>query len=296
MKLDEKLKARKALAKIESGTFDENDLEILMIRLRPYSQDCRIFREAADFVAHNDERNKGLVNESLDAFALSFKYFQEFQGTGKNLLPIFDDFPSYVKNLLIYQVDKFSDDKIKEELSMTKHQLRELVRDVVRKGGKPGTCTVRPSTKKRKIDALGLLLGRIIVKPVFSRGEFMSDLRKVIHLNGIELDSDKFNVQEPKIILLFSLLMHRVVFTLSEGGSAVCHMRADDNILKIIGTCEVANRPPKVSYCVFDTEIVASEVVSVELVEQGETPGASAPALKLDRPLMYSDGLLRPAV
>ncbi len=295
MKLDEKLKARRALAKIEDGTFDENDLEILMIRLRPYAQDCRIFREAADFVAHNDERNKGLVNESLDAFALSFKYFQEFLKTGENLLPIFDDFPNYVKNLLLYQVGKFSDEDIKERLSMTRHQLRELVRDVVRKGSKPGTCTVRQSTKQRKIDALGVLLGTIIAKPVFSRAEFMSDLKRVIHINGLELDDEKFTAQESKIVLLFSLLMHRVVFAISEGGSAVCNLRAEDDVLKIFGTCEIPNTPPKVAYCVFDTEIIASQVVDRELVQEGAVPGVSVPVLQLDRPLMYSEGLLRPA-
>ncbi|MNR26764.1 hypothetical protein D3C85_1440000 [compost metagenome] len=88
--------------------------------------------------------------------------------------------------------------------------------------------------------------------------------------------------------------MHRVVFALSEGGSAVCDMRAEDDVLKIFGTCEIANKPPKVAYCVFDTEIIASEVVGMELVEQGAIPGVSVPVLNLDRPLIYSDGLLRP--
>lgn len=295
MKLDEKLKIQRALAKIENGAFDENDLEILMIRLRPYSQDCRIFREAADFVAHNDERNKGLVNESLDAFALSMRYFHEYLGTGQNLIPIYDDFPGYVKKLLLYQVEKLSDDEIKQKLSLTKHQLRELVRDVVKKGSRPGTCTVRRTTKKRKIDALGVLLGMLIVRPAFSKSEFFADLKRVISVNGIGLDHAKFDAQETRIVLLFSLLMHRVTFALSENGRAVCEMTVDDGILKVSGTCKVTNHDGEVAYCVFDTEIVASEVIGVELLEQSPPNAEGVRIVNLDQPLMFSDGALRPA-
>ncbi|MDH5356168.1 MAG: hypothetical protein OEY09_17130 [Gammaproteobacteria bacterium] len=99
MKPIEKAKAQKLLVKLESGNFDENDIDNLFMRLRAYSHGNRIFREVADFVAHNDERNKGVATESLEAFYLSFKYFLEYISPKKSL-DIGSSFPLYVKKLM----------------------------------------------------------------------------------------------------------------------------------------------------------------------------------------------------
>ena len=65
MKFIEKTKVQKIVEKIESGHFDENDIDNIFMKLRAYSKNFWVFREIADFVAHNDERDRGLVNQAL---------------------------------------------------------------------------------------------------------------------------------------------------------------------------------------------------------------------------------------
>ena len=85
MKPIEKAKAQKLVLKLESGDFDENDIDNIFMRLRAYSHGNRIFHEIADFVAHNDKRDKGVSAESLEAFYLSIKYFLEYVSPKKTL-------------------------------------------------------------------------------------------------------------------------------------------------------------------------------------------------------------------
>ncbi|HDU8584939.1 TPA: hypothetical protein RG682_000381 [Vibrio alginolyticus] len=97
MKPIDKTKAQKLVTKLEAGDFDENDVDNLFMRLRAYSHGNKVFREVADFVAHNDERNRGITNESLEAFYLSFKFFEEYTSS-KKPLDITSPFPLYIKS------------------------------------------------------------------------------------------------------------------------------------------------------------------------------------------------------
>lgn len=78
MKLIEKIKAQKIVDKIQSNQFDENDIDGLFMRLRLYSKEQYIFKEIADFVAHNDARDRGLANKSLETMYPRMKYFIEY--------------------------------------------------------------------------------------------------------------------------------------------------------------------------------------------------------------------------
>ena len=84
-----KEKAQKIVSRIESGKFDEIDVDSLLMLLRAFSNDHLIFREISDFVAHNDERKKGITTNSLEAFYLNLKYFIEYVSKKKELLEEF---------------------------------------------------------------------------------------------------------------------------------------------------------------------------------------------------------------
>tara|TARA_Y100001956_G_C4086157_1_gene170747 strand:- start:749 stop:1042 length:294 start_codon:yes stop_codon:yes gene_type:complete len=85
MKGIEKSKTQKIIDKIQNDNFDENDIDNLFMKLRAYSGGNTVFREIADFVAHNDLRDRGITNQSLQAMYYSIKYFIEYVSPKKTL-------------------------------------------------------------------------------------------------------------------------------------------------------------------------------------------------------------------
>lgn len=60
------------LAKIKEGFFIEEDIEILLLLLRPFSKG--IISELASFIAHQEQRTKGYFQELLDTNYMILKY------------------------------------------------------------------------------------------------------------------------------------------------------------------------------------------------------------------------------
>ena len=130
MKPIEKVKAQKTIVKIESGDFNENDVDSLFMALRAYSYGNKIFNELAHFVAHNDKRDRGLTTNSLESIYLSFKFFNDYYKSSNCSLDIGSPFPIYVKKHMKYQIDKCDETYLKEQFNVTKQKLKSKIDNV----------------------------------------------------------------------------------------------------------------------------------------------------------------------
>lgn len=212
MKAIEKAKAQKLVLKLESGDFDENDIDNIFMRLRAYSHGKRIFREIADFVAHNDERNQGVSAESLEAFYLSFKYFLEYVSPKKSL-DIGSPFPLYIKKLMKYQIDKCNDLDLKEKFNVTKQRFKSRIDTVFFEDKKNKKAFI----KKRKISeetikALQYILGFIGSHPAFDQDQVILELLAVIKANKLNVNEDEILKHSDRITVCVALLLHEATF------------------------------------------------------------------------------------
>lgn len=57
----------KVLKKIENGTFLQDDIRLLFTQLRPHSKDYDLVWEMACFMAHPEERDRGVFQRALDS-------------------------------------------------------------------------------------------------------------------------------------------------------------------------------------------------------------------------------------
>jgi hypothetical protein len=314
VKAVEKVKAQKAVDKIQSGEFDESDVEMLFLRLRAYSGEHKIFRESADFVAHNDVRNKGLTVSSLDNFYLSLRFFCEYSGDNAKKLDISKEFPSYVKKLLKYQAVNCDQDDFKSRLKMSSQKAISIIDNVFREDTVKKTCTLKDGrVSDSKLAVLNQLLSFIKVDSVFTPEQFMDDLYGVLKKNGIQYAEEKVELNKSKILLSFGLLLHMADFKLTGGGKAKCLLgcegawQPDDTLanedrfgkLSIFGHCEIAmgDNPVTVIYNVFDTGLQASDYCGALMFKPELHPqlsDVSGTKLDLERPLQMIDGLLVP--
>lgn len=212
MKLIEKNKAQKLVEKIQTNQFDENDIDSLFMRLRAYSKGKHIFREIADFVAHNDARDRGLANKSLETMYLRMKFFVEYNSPKKSL-DISSKFPLWIKRLMLLQVDKFDEKSLKDKFNVSKQRLKNRI-DIGFKEDKKAKTAI---LKKGKLsndtfDAIQHVMSFLISQPAFTQEELISELISVIQTNGIELNQNLFLLQADKITLCTMLLLHNASF------------------------------------------------------------------------------------
>lgn len=203
-----KLKTQKIISKIETSNFDENDVDNLFMKLRAFSNGNDVFREVADFVAHNDIRNEGIANKSLEALYLSFKFFNEYTSE-KKPLNISEPFPLYIKNLMIYQIDKCNEADLKLKFSETKQKLNSLISTLFKDNKKTATTQLKnPKLSKKYFQLIQYLLGFIGIQPAFDHTILISQIIKVIKNNELTVNENEFLKNTDKLIVCVLLLLH----------------------------------------------------------------------------------------
>ncbi|HDT5893005.1 TPA: hypothetical protein QHC12_002187 [Aeromonas hydrophila subsp. hydrophila] len=213
MKLTEKVKTQKIVEKIQQNNFDENDIDGLFMRLRAYSKGKCVFREIADFVAHNDNRDRGLSKNSLETIYLRMKFFVEYNSPEPKPLDINYEFPLWIKKLILLQVDQFDEFELKDKFNVSRDRLKKRIVN----GFKEDKITNTAVLKHGKIspetfDAIQHVLSYLIIQPVFTQDKLISELIDVIRINNINLDVELFQMQSDKITLCTMLLLHNARF------------------------------------------------------------------------------------
>ena len=84
LKKEQKIKQR--ITAIEMGSFDEDDVKLLLIEIREKLKGETFLREICDFVAHSD-RNKGICHKKVDVRYAKLKLVEE--NTKRTLTPDF---------------------------------------------------------------------------------------------------------------------------------------------------------------------------------------------------------------
>ena len=80
----------------------------------------------ADFVAHNDSRDRGLANQALEAMYLSMRVFLEYNSP-KKTLDLSQPFPLWVKRLMIFQVERCEEEVLKDRVNVTASRLKSRI-------------------------------------------------------------------------------------------------------------------------------------------------------------------------
>ncbi len=226
-----KIKTQKIITRIESGKFDEMDVDSLFMLLRAFSNNHTIFREISDFVAHNDERKKGITIDSLEAFYLNLKYFIEYISERKEL-DISNPFPLYIKRLLEFQVDKCKSVDLKSKFDTTKLKLKSKIKSLFEEDKKESTAVLRNiKISKKNIKAIEFLLSFIASIPAFTHKDLLNEIVQVIKDNDLDFDENKFLLQEKRLTLCILMLLHDSKFDFSGHKLGSCKISCENTYI-----------------------------------------------------------------
>ncbi len=245
MKLTERHKIQKNIDTIQSGNFNETNVESLFTNLRPYCKGYNSFREIADFVAHNDERNKGLVNKTLENRYLILAYFLHYVSPKKKL-NINNEFPSWIIKLVEYQshlIDK------KEFLDNFKFSRSTFLKNI--KEGFPIDYNRKVAIPSKKVfsenfyKALSKCLTFIHNIPPLTQDQVIKEIIGVLKTNKITIKENLIRQNSNKIIISVLILLHKTKYTFEELSNAetlISNEKSTQNSEDILGNLYIAGK------------------------------------------------------
>lgn len=220
--LKDRVKLDSIIQRIQTNRFDANDVDNLLMRLRAAGRGSPIFQEVANFVAHNDARDRGLSLESITAIVDSIRYFREYISDGK---PLYLDapFPSYVYRLLLSQAGMADEGRLRAEYRMSRITLRKKIEANFSLDRATGTCTLRNNKGGVELlAALRFIMGFIHSRPAFHIRDFHRELKGVLRAQKVPFDEAAWDVQENRISLAILCLVSNTEFKLPDESRATC--------------------------------------------------------------------------
>lgn len=226
--LKERNKVNQQIARIETGNFDANDVDGLLIKMRPYAGQKIVFREIADFVAHADARMKGVTHGSMTAFADSLRFFMEFVGVGKKQFEISEPFPSYVYRLFISQSRQANEAHLMDAYKLSSSSLIKKIEGNFVRDNATKTCSLRPGKGgKEFFAALQYVMGFIHARPAFHLSDFHAELKDVLSAQKIAFNDGAFDAQSNRIGLAIMCLISGAEVALPDGEKAKCVLECE---------------------------------------------------------------------
>lgn len=217
------------VGRIQSGHFDANDVDNLLMKLRPYGGNDTVFYELANFVAHSDARNRGLAQESITAFVDSIQYFQEYVSE-KRPLDLSVPLPGYIYRLFLSQAHLSDERHLKIEHKMSRATLIKKIVANFSMDKKSDTCTLRNNkVGVELIAALQYVMGFIHSRPAFHVQDFHKELKDVMRAQKVAFDELAWDAQMDRMSLSILCLVSNTEFVLASGGRAHCKLETENH-------------------------------------------------------------------
>lgn len=256
MKPSELNKLNDLIEKIESGLFDCNSVDSVFIKMREFSGKNNLFKEVANFIAHNKERDEGIISEHTTANFLKFKFTLSKEMKGQQL-DVVKGFPAWIYSLVMIQISELDEGECKSKYNKTKSSLRERVRQMFTV--QDGICKIKGKIKRNDFNTFTSLLDSFTIRGegVFTIDDLFDEMVLCLKQNNISFSEEKLRAQKDKIILSIFLLMHNTEFKFKQTLSARIVITADNNKISI--AAKIPLDGIYLSYIILKSELDASE-------------------------------------
>ncbi|MEI4929350.1 hypothetical protein ACK3ZF_00760 [Aeromonas caviae] len=266
------VKAIEAIQRIERGTFSEDDIELLLIRLREYSGANSIFREISHFIAHH-KRDSGTTFQSLYKVYCQMRAYSEFQHQKKQLdlsIPIEKWFYDFV----ISQFDEIESHSLKKEHGISRKQAKEIFKTFF--SHKKNEYHLIKQPTQELINIINAALSFIKIKPLFSPSEIVSSFIETFKSLGLLQGTENLKAQSDKLILGLLVILHKREFYIGKDlfGKAILGIFDDGTgkfkNLELMGSIKAPGLPI-ICFPLVETSLDFDMWCSPELIIQKES-------------------------
>ncbi|TYX08438.1 hypothetical protein FCG74_007570 [Klebsiella pneumoniae] len=285
MKPSELNKLNDLIERIESGIFDCNSVDSVFIKMREFSGKNNLFKEVANFIAHNKERDEGIISEHTTANFLKFKFILSKEMKGQQL-DVVKGFPAWIYSLVMIQISELDEGECKSKYNKTKSGLRERVRQMFTV--KDGICKVKGEIKRNDFNTFTSLLDSFTIRGegVFTIDDLFDEMVLCLKQNNISFSDEKLREQKDKIILSIFLLMHNTEFKFKQTLSARIVITADNNEMSI--AAKIPLDGIYFSYIILKTELDISEWCDEQAIDYLTTHNELPESIKINNDFKLS--------
>lgn len=224
----ERVKVAQLVERIQAGAFDANDVDNLLIKLRPYASNRPTFLEVAHFVAHPDARTKGIAHSRFTYFFDAITNEMEKMRSGKTSMDLSKPFPPYLYRLFITQTEYCDEKEFRDRIGISKKTFAQKLQsnftkapdkvNYVLKAGKGGM---------QFFHALHHVMSFIEIRPAFSIHDFFGELTLILGDQKFRLDDMAWRGNSTKVCLAVLCLIAETNFEWENGGKASCSLRGE---------------------------------------------------------------------
>lgn len=216
--------------KFECKSFDENDIEKLLLHLRAQFKDQRLICEFASFIAHPEDRDQGVFHQALDVYWAKMKYIRDEDKLPLNIGKIEK---GLFKTLIKGSIETNHERYLKEQFSLNRIQcLRQIEKSYVKKGKYYYLKT--DENTELTINIIDRVVSTLNNKPIINTDKLLGELLHCLKIIAKNL-KNPINVkrlireQGNDILLCIIALTHSARFKLPEGNSGYCKLRIERN-------------------------------------------------------------------
>ena len=266
------VKAKEAIHRIEQGSFSEDDIELLLIRLREYADAKSIFREISHFIAHH-KRDSGLTFLSLYKVYCRMRAYGEFQHQKKQL-DLSKPINKWLYDFVLFQLDEIESHALKSKYGFSRKEAKREFKSFFFEEN--DTYNLHKTANQNLINIINEASNFIKIKPLFSCDEIISSFSNTFVNLGLVKDRNLFKNQSDKLILTLLVLMHKREFHIDKNvfGKTEMDFPADGfgkpKNLELRGTIHVPNFP-SIVVTLIETSLDCATWCDPELLVQKET-------------------------
>jgi len=215
-------KLKEKFKKIQTGLFNTDDVELLLINIRDFARthDYLLLLEFCDFVAHSD-RNKGLLNDEIDIFYSQYKYKPIKNTTNLD----YDKIPKIVQTLIFQKaIDQLNDNFLISNFGKNANQLKNYITSQLLTKNGNFYSVLNENAKTELEDIQNLICKTPVQIKSITAGKFLMEFKTCVkdlsRILNVKFDSDKFDKIGASILLRIFEIIQNCHFQLHDGEKA----------------------------------------------------------------------------
>lgn len=193
------------------GPFNErahSDLMHLFLGLREKSYGCDAIREVGDFVAHRNERVKGLATASARDFFAAAQFSIPLGGK-LNLSKL----PPHFIEAMRSNFRRCNDGTLESETGLKRKEIKRIIDEIEKVVviDEAGFGCFRGKPTNSQWSVIQILVGLITASPAFTEAQLFSEFKTVVLKNKLVTtdDLDKLSLSSATIALFALSMMHK---------------------------------------------------------------------------------------
>jgi hypothetical protein len=224
-------KSRARVQRLLSDSFHSDDLTGLFLFARDRCDGRRTVAEIGDFVAHHNERDKGIVSDSTREWVAIARFHWDLSATNGQLNS--KRMPASTREFFRLAVRRIAEGTIRRVTRLSHREAvkrMKLIADAL-KHNRDGTWALPNQIEEEERKLIEYVVSTMVVKPAFSDADLFQDFVETLKSNGLISKSEIRENSErlKKLILLYAVAaMHKCVVKI--GDENVIQLRAESDL------------------------------------------------------------------